>query len=98
MIRTRSVIKTLHAGKYLVQLSKHWQHKFSFSYTETEAHIPFSDAIRLDMSANPAELAVQLEAPNEEDIARMETVFANHLERFAFREKLIIDWQRETLP
>lgn len=98
MIRTRSVIKTLNAGKYLAQLSKHWQHRFSFSYTETEAHIPFSDTIRLDMFADPAELAVQLEAPDEEDITRMETVFVKHLERFAFREKLTIDWQRETLP
>jgi len=95
MIRTRSVIKTPNAEKYLLQLCKHWQHKFSFSYTQTQAHIPFSDTIHLDMSAAPAELTMQLEAPDEEDIARMETVFVNHLERFAFREQLTIDWHRE---
>lgn len=98
MIRSRTIIKTANAGKYLVQLSKHWNHKFGFSYTQEQAHIPFSDEIHLEMFADPATLTVQIETPAEEDANRMENVFVNHIERFAFREPLDIEWQRETLP
>src|SRR6516225_7538554 len=35
-------IETAHAGKYLVQLAKHWSHKFpDLTWNETRANIPF---------------------------------------------------------
>lgn len=95
VIRSRTIIKTPNASKYLVQLAKHWSHKFAFSYTPEQAHIPFSSEIRLDMFADPAELAVQIDTPAEAEAIRMEQVFISHIKRFAFREPLEIRWQRE---
>ena len=35
-------IETAHAGKYLVQLAKHWSHRFpDLTWNDTRAEIPF---------------------------------------------------------
>lgn len=98
MIQSRSIIATKFAVKYLTQLSKHWSHKFSeLTYSETEAHIPFSETINVDMFAEENSLVVQILTPDEFEAFRIEGIFANHLQRFAFREQLTIDWHRKTL-
>lgn len=96
MVRSRTIIKTSNASKYLVQPSKHWNHQFDFAYMLNEAHISFSNKIRLDMFADPLELEVQIETPVEENACRsMEGVFVNYIVHFALRESLDIEWQRE---
>ncbi|MHC5306979.1 DUF2218 domain-containing protein [Bartonella sp. LJL80] len=97
-IRSRALIKTEHASKYLQQLAKHWSHKFEdLTFDEKQAHIPFRENVTLDMFAEENELVAQILTPDEEDALRMEGVFDRHIERFAFREVLDIHWQRETL-
>lgn len=97
-IRSRAIIKTENASKYLQQLSKHWSHKFSdLTFDDKEAHIPFSDDVTVDMFAEPAELVVQILTPNEFEALRIEGVFDRHIIRFAFHEELAINWNRETL-
>lgn len=97
-IRSRAIIKTENASKYLQQLSKHWSHKFpNLTFDDKEAHIPFSDDVTVDMFAEPAELVVQILTPNEFEALRIEDVFDRHIIRFAFREELEINWNRETL-
>jgi len=98
MIRSRAMIATKFATKYLIQLSKHWSHKFpKLTYSETEAHIPLSEIITINMFADENSLVVQILTPDELEALRMEGVFVNHLQRFAFREELTIHWSRETL-
>lgn len=97
-IRSRSLIKTLEAKKYMTALCKHWSHKFeNLTYDDAKGHIPFRENVSLDMFVEPDILVVELTTPNEEEALRMEGVFVNHLERFAFREQLNIEWHRETL-
>lgn len=98
-IRSRAIIKTKNAGKYLQQLAKHWSHKFpDLTFDDKEAHIPFSAVITIDMFAETDELVVQILTPDEIEALRIEGVFDRHIIRFAFREELTIDWQRQTLP
>ncbi|EJF89095.1 DUF2218 domain-containing protein [Bartonella tamiae] len=97
-IQSRTLIQTDHASKYLQQLAKHWSHKLAdLTFDETTAHIPFRQGVILDMFANKDALEVQFITTDEDDALKMEGVFDRHLERFAFRETLHIDWHRKTL-
>lgn len=99
MIQSRTIIKTDHASKYLQQLSKHWQHKFeTLTYSPTEAHIPFGNDITLTMFADDQQLTVAINTPDEETALRIQGIFDSHIERFAFRETLLIEWQMHTQP
>ena len=87
-------IKTAHAGKYLVQLAKHWSHRFpDLTWNETRADIPFP-AGQCVVTSKENVLAISLTVPDEETASRLENVVAEHLKRFAFRESLEIVWQR----
>lgn len=98
-IRSRAIIKTDNASKYLQQLAKHWSHKFpETTFNEQEAHIPFSGDVTIDMFSEPASLVVQILTPNEFEALKIEGIFSQHIVRFAFKEELSIDWHRETLP
>ena len=89
-------IETAHAGKYLVQLAKHWSHRFpDLTWNETRADIPFpAGQCVVTSKENENILAIELNAPDEETASRLENVVAEHLKRFAFRESLEIVWQR----
>ena len=92
MSRSRAEVVTDHASKYLVQLSKHWSHKFSVEWDETRSHIPFGQA-QAWLEAKDGLLVAEIEAP-EADLVRMQQVVADHLNRFAFREgELAFDWK-----
>jgi uncharacterized protein len=87
-------IETVHAGKYLVQLAKHWSHRFpDLTWNETRADIPFPTG-QCVITSNENILAIALTVPDEETASRMEDVVEEHLKRFAFRESLEIIWQR----
>jgi len=96
MIQSHSIIKTQSGSKYLQQLCKHWAHKIeALTYDSQKAHIPFNEEVLLELFARDGVLEAQLRAPDEETLLRYEGVFANHIERFAFRETLEIIWQRQ---
>src|SRR6201988_1977808 len=87
-------IETAHAGKYLVQLAKHWSHRFpDLTWNETRADIPFP-AGQCVVTSKENILAIAPPAPEEETASGLESVVAEHLNRFAFREPLEIVWQR----
>ena len=87
---------TANASKYLVQLSKHWSHRFpDLIYTAERADIPLPLGPCV-LAANAEALEITLSARSSEDLARMEQVVAEHLLRFAHRETLAFDW--ETVP
>ena len=93
MAHSHAEIATPFASRYLVQLSKHWSHKFAVEWDATHSHIPLSGAdCRLE--AKDGLLIADLDAP-EADLERVQGVVANHLNRFAFKEgELAFDWVR----
>lgn len=98
-MRSQGRASTDKAARYMTQLAKHWSHRFDVRYDERTAHIPLP-AGPCDLRAEPDALVISLVADDEEGLARMETVVADHLARFAFREpELKIEWRRiEGLP
>lgn len=97
-IRSRAIIQTSEASKYMQALCKHWTHKIeNITYDDKQGHVPFKEDVKLDMFVEDGALIAQILTPSEEDALRMEGVFDKHIERFAFREPLTIAWTRETL-
>ncbi len=93
MISTAEV-ETANAGKYLVQLAKHWSHRFpDLTWNDTRAEIPFPIGNCVFTSKENV-LTIVLNVSDEENASRLENVVVEHLNRFAFRESLDIVWRR----
>ncbi len=87
-------VATENAARYMIQLAKHWSHKFEVRYDETSAFFPLPAGTCL-MTAHSDGLDITVEAPDLESLARLEDVVAKHLDRFAFREsELRYGWTR----
>ena len=95
MISSHARAATPHASKYLVQLSKHWSHRFpELTYTPERADVPLPlGPCTLEASADALDITVA--AQSDADLARLQQVVAEHLLRFAHRETLAIDWTGE---
>lgn len=87
-------VPTASASRYLQQLAKHWSHKMEVRFDAEEGTIAFPNASRLEMRADSETLDLKLEVPEGEDAGRMQSVVADHINRFAFREgPLTFDWK-----
>lgn len=84
-------ITTAKASSYLQQLCKHFSHKIEADFSPESGWIKF-DFGRAELTAEPDALTMTAEASNDTDLARLQNVLATHLERFAFREVLLINW------
>lgn len=94
MARSQAQVATPNASRYLVQLSKHWAHRFDVRYDESSSRIPFDNGAVCTLAAANGQLTADLEVP-EEALERLQGVVADHLNRFAFREgELEFRWER----
>jgi len=94
MPTSRVFVPTDNSSRYLQQLCKHWSHKFETAFTPTHGRIalPIGETV---LVAEDAGLAIELTAPDGNDLAQFRDVVQRHVERFAFRETLTFDWQSE---
>ena len=88
---SQTQVQTERASGYLQQLCKHFSHKLETEFTPEAGVIQF-DFGWADLTAAPGTLTMAATAEGGEDLARLQRVLASHLERFAFREDLTIDW------
>ena len=89
--KSSASIETAKASSYLQQLCKHFGHKLDVEFSPEAGTISF-DFGKAALSAENGVLLMSANADTEEDHARLERVLASHLERFAFREDLTINW------
>lgn len=93
MPSSRADVATEHASRYLQQLCKHWAHKFPVEFD------PYHGAIQLSlgravMDADDKALHIAVAADDDASLERLESVVADHIKRFAFREELTFDWRK----
>lgn len=94
MASSTARVPTANGSRYLQQLCKHWAHKFEVECTPEKGRVNLPVGTIATMEATPEALDVRLEAVDDDVLARMKTVLANHLDRFAFREApLPFDWR-----
>jgi uncharacterized protein len=88
-------IETANASGYLQQLCKHFGHKVEASFDASKGSVLFEMG-PCEFSADETALTILCRAGDEEGGRLMREVVGSHLARFAFREKLRIEWV--TLP
>jgi hypothetical protein len=93
-----ATVATPFAGRYLGQLCKHFAHKITVDHQPTTtpprgvAHFLWGDCV---MEAQADHLAITTFANDAQAGQRIEAVVDDHLRRFAWREEITIDWQRD---
>ncbi|TIT58733.1 MAG: DUF2218 domain-containing protein [Mesorhizobium sp.] len=90
----RADVATEHASRYLQQLCKHWAHKFPVEFDPHHGAIDLTSLGRTVMEADAKALHIAVAADDATSLERLETVVADHIKRFAFREELTFDWQK----
>jgi hypothetical protein len=93
MPTSRADVATEHASRYLQQLCRHWSHKFPVEFDPQHGAIQLSIG-RTVMDADDQALHIALAADDEASLERLESVVADHIKRFAFREELAFDWRK----
>jgi hypothetical protein len=93
MPSSRADVATEHASRYLQQLCKHWAHKFPVEFDPHHGAIQLSLG-RAVMDADDKALHIAVAADDDASLERLESVVADHIKRFAFREELTFDWRK----
>jgi hypothetical protein len=85
-------VESERASIYLQQLCKHFAHKRPVEFTPEQGQISLGAGMcRLD-AANGV-LTIRAEADDPERLVQLQDVIAKHLERFAFRSPVTLDWR-----
>lgn len=96
-MHTSQALVTVHdlgPGKLIGRLAKHWAHKLKIDHDNAGARIDFGDS-RCVLLAQGAEIVATIESADSQTLAKMEQVVAEHLQRMARGEALVIQWQRQ---
>ena len=92
MPTSRVDVTTAYASRYLQQLCKHWTHKFPVEFDPNHGTIDLSLG-RTVLDADAAALHITVSTDEGGSLERLESVVADHIKRFAFREEPIFDWK-----
>jgi hypothetical protein len=85
-------VESERASIYLQQLCKHFAHKRPVEFTPERGQIALSAGIcRLDAAGGV--LTIRAEADDADKLAQLQDTIARHLERFAFRSPVTLDWR-----
>ncbi|MFM2280108.1 MAG: hypothetical protein RLZZ444_2339 [Pseudomonadota bacterium] len=94
MASSSADVSTEHASRYLQQLCKHWSHKMTTEYDPHRGRVEFPSGAVLRLEAQPASLVLTIDHDDPAMLDRLESVVAEHIARFAFRETLEFNWIR----
>lgn len=84
-------VETEKGSRYLQALCGHFSRKVVAVYSPKQGHIDFISGT-CDLRAEPGALVLQVEAPDAETFARVKDVVGGHLERFAAKDGLRVQW------
>ena len=93
MERSTARVSTDKAARYLVQLCKHFGHRVPAEWSDSEGVVRFEPGTCRMAAADDA-LILDCESATAEDLDVVETVVADHLLRFAWKEELTVGWEK----
>lgn len=83
-------ITTTEGKRISKRLLNHWKHKFEVAETETDTKI-FMPTATVTLTPHEQHLAVLIEN-QQDDVAHLEQVVINHLNRMA-QQEFVAEWQ-----
>lgn len=92
-MKAEAHISTERASHYIKTLCRHFSHKVQAEFNDTRGDVkfPFGDC---EMTAEPGELVLRVQAEDEDSLDRLQEVVGGHLEEFAYRgETIAVQWQ-----
>ena len=92
MKQSNAHIETERASRYLQQLCKHFAHKLTVEFTPEQGRIEFSIGT-CRLAAKDRVLTLDAEAQDDATLTQLQGVVDRHLQRFAFREEMRIEWK-----
>lgn len=90
MIRVHATIQAAQPQRLMKRLCRHWGHKFPVESGEQQSTIELSLGICSMICTDI--LAVELQG-EEQQMPALQQVVADHLQRMAGMEELLIDWK-----
>jgi hypothetical protein len=93
MLSSTVQIDTANPRRLIRRLCKHWSHKFEVDFDDQQGSIALG-AGKCLLKVGEGSLSTEVQAEDEEQLARLETVVADHLQRMASDETFSFDWQR----
>lgn len=90
-----SEVSTASASTNLKKLCRHLSHKVKVSFDDAHGEVLFPFGSKGLLDATDGLLRMTIEADSLEALDRTEQVMADHLVRFASRETLVVQWQRQ---
>jgi len=90
--RSTATLGTSKASRYLQTMCKHFSHKIKTEFTPDRGQIEFPFG-NCELTATGSALDLEVSATTVADLKKLQNVVGSHLERFAFREKLIVTWK-----
>lgn len=95
MPQSAAYLETANGPKYLVQLCKHFAHKITVSYAETDGECQFACGTA-SLAADAKGLRMVVTSGDDDGLVQTQSIIESHLARFAFRETFdALDWQRQ---
>lgn len=86
-------IETSNPSRLIRRLCKHWSHKFEVSFDDHQGRIALGDTDCV-LIAGDESLTAELHTADEAQLAHMESVVADHLQRMSAEETFSFAWQR----
>ena len=87
-----STIPTADGARLIKRLCAHWSHKFPVETSDGHGRIAFDDVTSVQLDATDHALLATIDTPDANRIATLQGVVAEHLQRMARDETLVIDW------
>ncbi|UWR01958.1 DUF2218 domain-containing protein [Ruegeria conchae] len=91
MITSITEVTRAKADAYVQQMCKHFAHKADVTHVKDAQVIRFGFGTG-ELRAVGGRIVLSAHAKDRPQLERIETVLGSHLERFAFRERLIVTW------
>ncbi|MFB2117717.1 DUF2218 domain-containing protein [Parapedobacter sp. 2B3] len=92
MKQSTTKIATFAASQYIGKLCRHFRHKITTEYTPTTGLATFPFGL-CRMTATPTHLTFDILSDSTEDMEKIKGVLIRHLEKFAYKEQLVVEWQ-----
>lgn len=93
MAQSHAVVTTSQARRLITRLGRHWAHKFDVVQDDTVLTVPFSAEASATLHAHDDRLEISLDHAQAAELATLQGVLAEHLQRFSRDETLLFEWR-----